>query len=112
MNQSMNEPAPLHREELGHEGIQGYFSKLKGEAQGEIQVLVRQKAQTLSKGDPNEAEPGHGGQGQPSIEATEQLLLDGQIDGVQLRYQTAGAYFCDTLLRTPSGAKLVRIQQG
>lgn len=99
----MNDPAELHREELEHDGIQAYFSLLKGEAAGEIQVLLRRTANTMAK-DQDEKKP--------SIDDAEQLLLAGQVDGVQLRYQRAGAYWCDTLLKSAKGARLIRIQHG
>ena len=39
-----------------------------------------------------------------------QLLATGELLGLQLRYRYEGALWWDTLMRTPAGIRLVRIQ--
>ncbi len=45
-----------------------------------------------------------------SLDEAEAALLEGRLHGVQVRYGYEGAYWCDTLVRTPRGVRLVRIR--
>jgi len=51
--------------------------------------------------------------GQPpptiALDAAFDGLLDGSLAGVQIRYRYDGQNFCDTLMPTPTGARLVRM---
>lgn len=38
-------------------------------------------------------------------------LLNGELRGVQIRYRHEGQPWCDTLMRTNEGIRLVRVQQ-
>ncbi len=44
------------------------------------------------------------------LDAAEAALLDGRVRGVQIRYGYQGSHWCDTLVRTPRGVRLVRIR--
>ena len=45
------------------------------------------------------------------LEEARRLLAAGAIVGVQIRYRHSGQDWCDTLLATPAGVRLVRICQ-
>jgi hypothetical protein len=45
-----------------------------------------------------------------SLDAGRELLLSGQARGIQVRYCYEDAEWCDTLLRTPAGIRIVRIR--
>ena len=45
-----------------------------------------------------------------TLDDARRMLNDGSARGVQLRYTYNGAQWWDTLMRTPSGVRLVRIQ--
>lgn len=45
-----------------------------------------------------------------NIELGRDLLLAGEIRGLQIRYRHEGAQWWDTLLHTPDGIKIVRIR--
>lgn len=47
----------------------------------------------------------------PSLEEARARLEAGTIQGLQLRYRLGPTLWCDTLLRTPAGVRLVRIEQ-
>lgn len=44
-----------------------------------------------------------------SLEQARAQLASGAVHGVQIRYDHAGRCWCDTLLRTPEGVRLVRM---
>jgi hypothetical protein len=46
-----------------------------------------------------------------ALKKAQRLLLSGKVMGVQLRYLYEGAEWWDTLLRTPTGIRLVRMEQ-
>ena len=46
---------------------------------------------------------------QPSLDEAYRALVEGAIAGVQLRYRFAGEEWWDTLIRAPTGVRLVRI---
>jgi hypothetical protein len=45
------------------------------------------------------------------LAAARDALLAGRVLGVQIRYLHEGRRWCDTLLPTPAGVRLVRIEQ-
>lgn len=47
----------------------------------------------------------------PSLEEARQLLLERRVRGLQLRYAFDGGQWCDTLMSTNSGIRLIRIRQ-
>jgi hypothetical protein len=47
----------------------------------------------------------------PSLEEARQLLLERRVRGVQFRYAFDGSRWCDTLMSTSSGVRLIRIRQ-
>lgn len=47
----------------------------------------------------------------PTVARARELLTTGAVIGVQLRYRARGAVWCDTLMRTPDGVRLVRVEQ-
>lgn len=47
---------------------------------------------------------------QPSLDDLPVLLADASIRGVQIRYRHDGAHWCDTLMPSPAGVRLVRIK--
>jgi len=47
----------------------------------------------------------------PTLLEAEQMLLDREVRGVQIRYRYQGNQWCDTLLPVQAGVRLVRIQQ-
>jgi hypothetical protein len=49
------------------------------------------------------------GQSVPLPEAVE-LLRQGRVQGVQIRYRYDGSHWWDTLMRAPQGIRLIRIQ--
>lgn len=49
--------------------------------------------------------------GTADLAAARQALLLGQARGVQLRYRHDGGTWCDTLLATPAGWRVIRICQ-
>ena len=53
-----------------------------------------------------------GCQDKVSLASAMQLLTDGLVHGVQLRYRYRGSDWWDTLMATSEGYRLVRIQQG
>ena len=50
-------------------------------------------------------------QSQPKLQEAEQLLLQRGVRGIQVRYEYEGARWCDTLMPTDGGVRLVRIRQ-
>lgn len=46
--------------------------------------------------------------GSPTLAEAAALLKGGAVLAIQLRYRAEGQAWCDTLLRTPSGFRLVR----
>lgn len=46
-----------------------------------------------------------------SLEQARAMLLSGDAQGVQLRYQFQGETYCDTLMRAVDGVRLVRMKQ-
>jgi hypothetical protein len=46
----------------------------------------------------------------PSLGRARELLLCGAVLGVQLRYRLGAEVWCDTLMRTPEGVRLVRVE--
>lgn len=46
----------------------------------------------------------------PSLGRARELLLCGVALGVQLRYRLGAGIWCDTLMRTPEGVRLVRVE--
>ncbi|HRP62006.1 MAG TPA: hypothetical protein PK400_01795 [Phycisphaerales bacterium] len=46
-----------------------------------------------------------------SLEQARTMLLSGDVQGVQLRYQFQGEAYCDTLMRAAGGVRLVRMKQ-
>jgi hypothetical protein len=47
--------------------------------------------------------------GRVSIGLARETFLRGSVAGVQIRYRHQGRHWCDTLMRTPTGARIVRI---
>lgn len=45
------------------------------------------------------------------LEEGAQMLLQGDLRGLQIRYRFEGAEWWDTLMQTPKGIRLTRIQQ-
>lgn len=45
-----------------------------------------------------------------SLEDAKRMLEDGSVMGIQLRYSFDNAQWWDTLIRTPAGIRIVRIQ--
>ncbi len=60
----------------------------------------------LMKGAPSAYASG----GPPSLAGALEALEQGEAVGVQIRYRYAGSAWWDTLLRTPGGVRLVRIE--
>jgi len=50
----------------------------------------------------------HGVAGPTSLEQARQLLVSGAVLAVQLHYRAQSQVWCDTLLRTPDGMRIVR----
>lgn len=50
------------------------------------------------------------GSGGDELAVARRALGDGTALGVQIRYRFAGSAWCDTLLRLPSGVRLVRVR--
>jgi hypothetical protein len=46
----------------------------------------------------------------PSLRRARELLLSGAALGVQIRYRLGAEVWCDTLMRTPAGVRLVRVE--
>jgi hypothetical protein len=46
----------------------------------------------------------------PSLEQARQRLMHGEVSAIQLRYRYRGSEWWDTLLQTPLGIELVRIE--
>lgn len=55
----------------------------------------------------------HGGQAgdAPSLRVARDALLSGRISGVQLRYVHGGVEWWDTLMRTQTGFRVVRVRK-
>jgi len=64
----------------------------------ELSVRLKRGAETLTGTEP------------ASLEAALQALGKGEVLGVQLRYRYGPDWWCDTLLRTGGGLRLVRIR--
>ena len=47
----------------------------------------------------------------PSLAEARQRFESGSVQGLQLRYRLGATSWCDTLLRTAEGVRLVRIEQ-
>ncbi|MFW5877014.1 MAG: hypothetical protein ACOCXM_09775 [Myxococcota bacterium] len=52
----------------------------------------------------------HADEGEIPLSDARELLLDGAVRGMQLRYRFEGAEWWDTILRTPGGFRVVRIR--
>jgi hypothetical protein len=52
---------------------------------------------------------GHASSAAPSLRETRALIDSSAALGVQLRYRLGSEAWCDTLMRTPEGVRLVRI---
>jgi hypothetical protein len=48
--------------------------------------------------------------GRVSIGLARETFLRGSVAGVQIRYRHQGRHWCDTLMRTPTGARIVRLE--
>ena len=76
-----------------------------------LEALFRDLAQctqilaVVPKGAPQAYAPDRG----IDLEAARAGLISGQFRGVQVRYRYEGQEWCDTLLATPGGVRLVRI---
>lgn len=76
-----------------------------------LEALFRDLAQctqilaVVPKGAPQAYAAGHG----IDLEAARAGLASGAFRGVQVRYRYEGQEWCDTLLATPGGVRLVRI---
>lgn len=46
-----------------------------------------------------------------SLDEARTLFASGDAAAVQVRYEYDGAAWCDTILRTPGGARIVRMKQ-
>lgn len=46
----------------------------------------------------------------PDLDTARDLLLGGQVRAIQVRYAYQGAQWLDTLMRTPGGVRVVRMQ--
>jgi hypothetical protein len=53
---------------------------------------------------------GYASGGRPSLSGALEALEQGSAMGVQIRYRYQGSAWWDTLLRTPEGVRLVRIE--
>lgn len=60
--------------------------------------------EVLAKAGPRE----HAGHGRLSLDEAKHLLVSGAVRAVQVRYHYDGTEWSDTLLRLPSGTRLVR----
>lgn len=53
----------------------------------------------------------HGGHAAITLDDARARLEDGSVRAIQIRYRWRGAEWWDTLMRTPEGLRLVRMQQ-
>lgn len=99
MNEAPDSLSPLQVANLDRDTLGELLTDI--EALGEdLEVLVKRRA-------------GHvAAQEQTSLTGAVELLFEGQAEGVQLRYRYRGTDWWDTLMRTPEGIRLVRIQHG
>lgn len=99
MNDAPGPLSPLQVADLDRGTLSELLTDI--EALGEdVEVLVKRRAGQVEA------------RGETSLTSALELLLEGQAEGVQLRYRYRGTDWWDTLMRTPKGIRLVRIQHG
>lgn len=85
---------------LEAEAVQRLFAELAFEA-SVVDILVR-----------GGHEPeGDDGRSEPTLRAARDVLLSGAATGLQIRYVYSGVEWWDTLMRTASGIRLVRVRR-
>jgi hypothetical protein len=85
---------------LDEESVQRFFSELAFEA-SVLDILM----QGASARDGVEEPP------KPNLRAARDVLLSGAVNGLQIRYVYVGVEWWDTLMRTGSGIRLVRVRK-
>lgn len=79
--------------------VDRYFADL--EACAELEgILVKASAQAMV-----------GGQPPTTLSEARALVHGGTVRGVQIRYRYDGSDWCDTLMPSPQGVRLVRLRQ-
>jgi hypothetical protein len=90
-------PLPeLHEGDLDRAGVETLFADLA--ACAEVQHVRTRGA------------PGSG-DAEPSLDEARDRLLAGTVKAVQIVYRFEGEGWCDTLMATPGGVRVVRVRQ-
>jgi ferredoxin-type protein NapG len=92
------ELAELHQGELDDDGLRALFRDLDSFA--EIEEIRLKQAADLR------AAPAS-----PNLDDALTLLLAREVRGAQLRYRFGGEFWCDTVLSTPNGHRVVRMAE-
>ncbi len=94
---SLNQLAELHQAELDEATVDQLFTDIAALTQV-IEVLPKYQSQVYAPDTPI------------TLEDARELLRIGAVRGVQVRYRHDGAQWWDTLMRTPTGVRVVRIR--
>ena len=83
---------------------------LDGESLRDLFVDIESAAELVSVF-VKRAEDQHGEVATESLARLLELIRERQVLGAQVRYRHAGRFWCDTLMVTEAGVRLVRIEQ-
>jgi len=89
---------PLHLADIDLAKVRELFTDVDALGEG-LEIVLK-----------HGAEAHVGGAACTSLADAERLLASGAVLGLQLRYQYRGGDWWDTIMRTPDGFRLVRIQ--